>query len=294
MPAVLAPRFAILRSMPDELPKLALGTWLMGGTKDPDPNNDDAKDISVIKLAINSDITLIDTAQNYAAGKCEELVGQAIAGYPRDKVQLLTKQDTRKLSYDQVVQGCHDSLKRLGTTYVDYFVCHAPNADFDLREFFKAGNQLYKDGLIRHIGVSNFGVKPLQTALEASELPIALNQVSFSINDSDILTSGTYEFCLRHNIPIQAYRPLVDIAKEQDSYDLLVRIAQDMKLTPHQVLIAYLNSYEGVSFTVRASSTEHWDQIKAALRIRLKASDVEELKATHETKQGAFGHFLMM
>jgi len=279
-------------NMNTELPKLALGTWLMGGTKYPDPNNDDARDISVIKTAIDSGVTLIDTAQNYADGKCEELVGQAIAGYPREKVQLLTKQRKLQLSYDQVIQGCHDSLKRLGVDYLDYFVCHAPNPDFDLRDFFKASNQLYQDGLIRHVGVSNFGVRSLRTALEATELPIALNQVSFSVNDRDILTSGTYDFCVRHGIPIQAYRPLVDIRQEQDSYDLLVRIAQAMNITPHQVLIAYLNSYEGVNFTVRASSVEHWKQIREAFEISLAAADLEALKRIHMTKQGVFGDML--
>ena len=278
--------------MQTDFPKLAIGTWLMGGTKEPNPNNDDAKDIAVIKTAIESDVTLIDTAQNYANGKCEELVGQAIAVYPREKVQLLTKQKRLQLSYDQVMQGCQDSMKRLGVEYLDYFVCHAPNPDFDLRDFFKASNQLYQDGLIRHVGVSNFGVRSLRIALEATELPIALNQVSFSINDSDILTSGTYDFCLRHNIPIQAYRSLVDIRQEQDSYDLLLKVAQVMDITPHQVLIAYLNSYEGVTFTVRASSVEHWKQIKEALRIKLAAADLEALKKMHMTKQGFFGNFL--
>lgn len=278
--------------MQTELPKLALGTWLMGGTKYPDPKNDDARDISVIKTAIDCGVTLIDTAQNYADGKCEELVGAAIAGYPRGSVSILTKQKRLCLSYDQVMQGCRDSLKRLGVEYLDYFVCHAPNPDFDLRDFFKASNQLYQDGLIRNVGVSNLGVRSLRIALEATELPIALNQVSFSINDSDILSSGTYDFCVRHGIPIQAYRSLVDIQQEQDSYGLLARIAQDMDVTPHQVLIAYLNSYEGVNFTIRASSAEHWNQIKAALEIQLKPADLEALKTLHMTKQGAFGHFL--
>lgn len=278
--------------MQTKLPKLALGTWLMGGTKDPDPNNDDEKDISTIKLAIDSGITLIDTAQNYAAGKCEELVGQAIAEYPRESVQMLTKQMRLHLSYDEVIQGCKDSLKRLGVDYLDYFVCHAPNTDFDLKDFFKASNQLYKDGLIKHVGVSNFGPKALKIALETSELPIALNQVSFSINDSAILTSGTYDFCVQNKIPIQAYRSVVDIESQADSYEALCVISTKMKLTPHQVLIAYLNSYEGIHFTIRASSKEHWQQIKDALNIQLPSSDIEELKIIHMTKKGNFGHFL--
>ena len=280
--------------MQSQLPKLALGTWLMGGTKDPDPNNDDAGDIRVIKTAIESGVSLIDTAQNYAGGKCEELVGQAIADLPRESIQILTKQNRLKLSYDEVIEGCHDSLGRLGVEYLDYFVCHAPNPDFELADFFKASNQLYKAGLIKQVGVSNFGVKSLQIAIDASDIPIALNQLSFSINDSDILTTGVYDFCLKHKVPIQAYRPLVNIKEEQDSYRLLQEIAMDTKLTPHQVLIAYLNSYEGISFTTRASTAEHWQQIKDALEVTLEPSALKELKQVHMTKQGAFAHFLDM
>lgn len=278
--------------MQTSLPKIALGTWLMGGTKDPDPDNDDIKDIVVIKTAIDSGVTLIDTAQNYAAGKCEELVGKAIKNYPRETVQILTKQQKSHLSYNDVIQGCRDSLTRIGVEYLDYFVCHAPNPDFDLADFFKAANQLYKDGLIKNVGVSNFGVKSLQLAVKISDLPIALNQVSFSINDSDILTSGTYDFCVNHDIPIQAYRTLVDIKKEKDSYSLLLSIASRMNLSPQQILIAYLNSFSGVNFTLRASSKDHWQQIKDALKVSLASSDIEALKKIQLTKKGAFGHFL--
>ncbi len=266
----------------------------MGGTKEPDPNNDDDRDIAVIKTAIDAGITLIDTAQNYADGRCEELVGEAIAGYPRDNIQILTKQKRLLLAYDDVIKGCHDSLRRLSVEYIDYFVCHAPNPDFDLRDFFKATNQLHKEGLVRNVGVSNFGVKSLRTALTASELPIALNQVSFSVNDSTLLTSGAYDFCLEHAIPMQAYRPLVDIKKEPDTYELLIEIARKSDLTPHQVLIAYLNSFEGMHFTVRSSTAEHWQQIKEALEVTLSSADIEALKKVHMSKQGTFGHFLDM
>ena len=64
--------------MKKDFPKIALGTWLMGGTRDPNPNNDDEADIQKILLAIKSGVKLIDTAQNYAGGKCEQLVGEAL------------------------------------------------------------------------------------------------------------------------------------------------------------------------------------------------------------------------
>jgi diketogulonate reductase-like aldo/keto reductase len=278
--------------MQDKLPKLALGTWLMGGAKDPDLNNDDARDISIIQTAIDSGITLIDTAQNYAAGKCEELVGRAIAEYPREQVQILTKQGRQKLSYDEVIAGCHGSLKRLGVNYIDYFVCHAPNPDLDMRDFFKACNQLYKEGLIRHVGVSNFGVASLQIAMETSEIPIALNQVSFSVSDSDILTSGTYDFCVKNNIAMQAYRPLALIREDIEMFTLLEIVSKEIDLTPHQVALAYLNSYENMHFTIRASTKKHWDEIRSALNETLRPEHLGRIKKLHLTKKGVFGHFL--
>lgn len=274
------------------LQKIALGTWLMGGTKNPDPNNDDKKDISIIRLALDSDITLIDTAQNYAAGKCEELVGQAIKDRPRDSYQILTKQAKENLSYQGVIDGCKASLKRLGVGYIDYFVCHAPSADFDMRDFFKAANQLYKDGLIRNVGVSNFGIISLQLALEASDLPISLNQVSFSLNDDDILQTGIYEFCVKNKIPIQAFRTLASLKDNKEITDILEKIAPKYDLTTQQVALAYINSYKNIYFTVRASSKEHWRQIKNALDVRLGDDDLATLKELHSGRQGVFGNFL--
>ena len=175
-----------------------------GWYKDADPENDDQKDIAVIKLAHENGIVLMDTAQNYAAGKCEEIVGQALTPYPRDSYQILTKQNKNFLSFTDVITGCHDSMKRLHVGYIDYFLCHAPNPEFDPGDFFRAANQLYKDGLIRNVGVSNFGPRMLQISLDTSEIPIALDGVSCYLADDDVFSSGTYDFCRQHKIPIQA------------------------------------------------------------------------------------------
>lgn len=275
-----------------ELPKIALGTWLMGGTKDPDPKNDDEKDIAVIQLALDNGIALIDTAQNYAAGKCEELVGRAIKGHPRDSYQILTKQMKENLSYQGVIDGCKASLQRLSIDYLDYFVCHAPNADFDMHDFFKAANQLYKEGLIRNVGVSNFGVKSLQIALETSDLPISLNQVSFSLRDDDIIRTGTYDFCIKNNIPIQAFRAIVGLKDHEEIMSVLEAFAPSYDLTAQQLALAYINSYENIHFTIRSSSSEHWQQIKDALNVKLKSADIAELKKLHEGRKGVHGKFL--
>ncbi len=274
------------------LPKIALGTWLMGGMKDPDPDNDDERDIRVIRLALDNGISLIDTAQNYANGKAEELVGQAVKGRPRNSYQILIKQNTEKLSFQEVIDGCHASLNRLGVDFIDYFVCHAPNANFDLRDFFRATNRLYKDGLIRNVGVSNFGVKSLQIALDTSDLPISLNQVSFSVNDDDILRTGTYEFCVKNNIPIQAFMTLVNWKDDKEAIGVLETIAPKYNITIQQVALAFINSFENMHFTIRASREEHWQQIKDAMDVQLKNNDIARLKELQHGREGLFGELL--
>lgn len=274
--------------------ELALGTWLMGGTKDPDPNNDDQKDIEVIQLAIKEGITLIDTAQNYADGKCEEIVGEAVRGLPRDSFQILTKQKQQRLSYDNVIEDCDKSLKRLGVDFIDYFVCHAPNTDFDMKDFFKATNKLFKDGKIKAVGVSNFGVDMLKLAIEVSDIPIALNQVHVSVDDDDVFRTGTYQFCVDNNIPVQAYRVFAGSEANEKAGVVIQNTAKELKLTEHQVLLSYLNSYEGMIFTIRASSKKHWDEVREALDYDLPEEHTKQIRATHTNLEGNFLHFLQL
>ncbi len=272
--------------------KIALGTWLMGGTKDPDPANDDAYDISIIRLAIDSGVTLIDTAQNYAAGRCEELVGEAVASCPRSSYKILTKQAKEQLDYKGVIEGCKRSLERLNLDYLDYFVCHAPNAAFDMREFFRAANKLADKGLIKNVGVSNFGPAMLKIAVESSALPISLNQVSFSLYDDSILRTGTYAYCVENGIPIQSYRTLVTLGENPEIMSELVKIAKNYEATPHQIALAFLNSYENIHFTLRASSKVHWEEVMAAMEIKLAPSEVEILSKLQANHPGRFEDFL--
>lgn len=275
-----------------DFPKLALGTWLMGGSKVPNPNNNDNKDISIIKQAINSGVFLIDTAQNYADGKCEEIVGKALKDISRKSYRILTKQKKDRLKYQNVIDDCNTSLKRLGVDYVDYFLCHAPNLDFDMKDFFRAANELVKLGKVKNVGVSNFGPKMLQLAIEQSDTPIVVNQVHFALDDDDVLSTGTYDFCRQHNITIQAYRTLADLEENENTLKIIDKIAQKRQLTRHQVAVAYINQYEGLAFTLRASSSNHWTEIKEALDITLKPDEMKVLRDSHKNITGKFKHFL--
>lgn len=264
----------------------------MGGPKDPDPKNDDAKDIAAIKLAIENGVTLIDTAQNYANGRCEEIVGEAVKDLPRDSFQILTKQNKDRLSYQNVLDDCDASLERLGVDAIDYFLCHAPNIEFDMKEFFRATNELYKKDKIKNVGVSNFGPNMLKIAVEESDTPIVVNQVHFALDDDDVLSTGTYDFCKDHGVAIQAYRTLVDLEVNKAALKVIDEIAQKRNLSRQQVAVAYINSYEGLSFTIKASSNEHWDAIKEALKTTLDAEEIDALRKSHKGMEGGLRHFL--
>lgn len=277
------------------LPKLALGTWLMGGDIEPDPENDDQRDIRAIRIAIENDVNLIDTAQIYANGKCETLVGQALEGLPRDSFMIMTKQNKQRMQFDQVIEDFKASMKRLKIDHVDYFLAHAPNPDQEMAEFFRATNQLIDQGLLKNVGVSNFGPKMLELAIRESDVPISVNQVNFSLNNDDFLSSGTYDFCVENHIPIQAYRVFADIEQNQKAQKLLEEIALREGVTPKQVALSYINSYQDIHFTIRASSSAHWDEIKQALTdVALSDKQIKQLRDSHRNLSGRFGKFLKL
>lgn len=262
-------------------PALALGTWLMGGQKDPDPNNDDESDKRTIRTAIDSGITLIDTAQNYAAGKAESLVGEVLAEpkYRGKHVQVLGKHSRLKINDEQqVYDEFQASLQRLGVPYFDYYLLHAPPLPgTSMEPFFTAINQLVRQGKIKQVGVSNMGSALLEQAMELSESPIVVNQLSFSPTDRHIIESGLYELCRDNDITVQAYRPLAESIKLMTDNKVACAIAAERGLSIAQLAIAWLCSNEGVAVTVRASSPQHWHEITEASQVILSEDEITTL-----------------
>src|SRR3989344_8387321 len=112
-----------------EMPVFGFGTWMMGGAFTQDPNNDDQADIQAIKTAIKFGITHIDTAEKYAGGHAEELVGEAIRNFARKKLFIVSKVSQTNLKYDDLIKSCQATLQRLNTSYLDLYLIHAPNPE---------------------------------------------------------------------------------------------------------------------------------------------------------------------
>lgn len=253
-----------------DFPKVALGTWLMGGTKDPDRNSDDGADIKKILTAIKSGVTLVDTAQNYANGSAEELVGEAVRRLDyqeKSRVQILTKHSRLKLnSPEEIRSTIDDSFKRLKVDKIDYYLLHAPAHDDNatkLKYFFDVVDEFVSNGKIKNIGVSNFSIEMLEYARSVSQSPIKVNQVSLNIFNRKPIEAGLLEYCINNGIAFQAYRPLAASLDELESNETVAAISGKRAITKAQVALAYVLK-KGADLTVSASSAKHWQEILAA------------------------------
>ncbi|MBZ4191844.1 aldo/keto reductase [Niabella beijingensis] len=191
-----------------ELSVITHGAFAIGGTMW--GGNEKQDSIGSIHASLDNGVTSIDTAPFYGFGASEELVGAAIKGKDRSKIQLLTKfglvwdgsnngkgdfffdaKDNDKTlpvykyaSKDNVIKETEESLKRLGTDYIDLLQLHWPDATTPISETMEALELLIQQGKIRAAGVSNYSVARLQEA--AQTLKPASNQVSYSMLNRSI------------------------------------------------------------------------------------------------------------
>jgi aryl-alcohol dehydrogenase-like predicted oxidoreductase len=140
--------------------KLCLGAMMFGdwGTKDHDES------IRIIHRALDAGINFIDTADVYSAGESEEIVGKALAGGRRDDVVLATKfhgamgEDPNQQGNSRrwIIREIEDSLRRLGTDWIDVYQVHRPDPGTDIEETLGALTDLVHQGKVRYLGSSTF------------------------------------------------------------------------------------------------------------------------------------------
>ncbi len=221
------------------LPKIGFGTWKIGGESSPDPKMDSVS-LAALRSALELGYTHIDTAETYAAGHAEELIGQVVREMriKRETLFITSKVKPEHLKYEQVLIACEASLRRLQMDYVDLYLIHWPSTGMKLEDTFRALNKLVKDGKVKHLGVSNFDVKLLKQSQALSATPIITNQVPYSISDRPYVKNGVLEYCQQNNILLTAYSPV-----NQGNFratKALQAIAQAHSATPHQIALAWL------------------------------------------------------
>src|SRR4051812_19939359 len=180
---------------------LGQGTWAMG-----DSSRRRKEEVAALRLGLDLGMTLIDTAEMYAGGGAEEVVGEAVAGR-RDETFLVSKVLPSNASSAGVRRACENSLKRLRTDRIDLYLLHWPGS-VPLGETIDAFEALKTAGKIRHWGVSNFDTDEMEDLVSLPNGGGAqTNQVLYN------LVRRGVEFDLapwsrRHGIPLMAYSPV--------------------------------------------------------------------------------------
>lgn len=260
------------------LPEYGLGTWTMGGNKNRNPDNDDQADIEAIKMAIDAGVTHIDTAEIYADGYAETLIGQAIKDYDRSKLFLASKAFTANLTYDGIIQACQNSLQRLGTDYLDLYLLHRYNPDLSLSESLRALDELKHRGLVKEIGACNFNVQHLAEAQSHTKNKIVCDQVHYNLQFREPEINGLLKYCQENDVMIVAWCPLNRETLLQDVPQIIQQMCVKYNKTPAQIALSWLVSQPNVAAISKTGSQRHLDENLGAVGWHMDQDDIEKIR----------------
>ena len=225
-----------------EVPALGFGTARMSEYE---------TEYRAVGTALDAGYRHVDTAQIYGS---EPAVGDALADsqLDREDVFLTTKLAGENRTFDAVVESTRESLDDLRTSYVDLLLIHWPVDDVATEETLRAMNDLRDDGLVRHLGVSNFSVSQLREAREASDAPVLTNQVEYSVGHRQ---DELLAYCIDEEVMLTAYSPL-GVGDLLDD-GTLEAVADRHGKTPAQVAVRWLLQQPMVSTVPMSSSPAH-------------------------------------
>jgi diketogulonate reductase-like aldo/keto reductase len=263
------------------VPKIGFGTWNIGGGSNADPNLDVAS-LTALRAALEVGYIHFDTAEGYADGHSEELLGMAVreSRMPRAKLFITTKVSPDHLQYEQVLRSCENSLHRLRTDYIDLYLIHwPPPLGTKLDDAFRALNKLVSDGKIKHLGVSNFKLKLLKEAQALSETPILTDQVPYRLPDHTYAENGVLEYCQQNDILLTAYSP---VKFRNLPVNRSVRaIAEAHSATPYQIALAWLVAQPRVITIPMSLNPQHIRENFEAAEIQLSTEEFKTLNGLY-------------
>ncbi|MGR7997104.1 MULTISPECIES: aldo/keto reductase [unclassified Xanthobacter] len=248
---------------------LGQGTWFMGEA----PERRGAE-VAALRAGLDLGLSLIDTAEMYAEGGAEEVVGEAIAGR-RDEVFLVSKVYPHNASRTGVVAACARSLQRLRTDRIDLYLLHW-RGSHPLAETLAGFEALQQAGKIRHWGVSNLDVADMQELFAAGGRACATDQILYNPSrrgpEFDLLP-----FLAAAGVPVMAYSPIEQGRLPRDG--ALGAVARKHGVDPFQVALAWVLRRPNVIAIPRATRIVHVEANAAARDIVLDAEDLAAIDA---------------
>ncbi len=249
------------------VPALGQGTWMMA-----EDRRVRSEEIAALRGGIDLGLTLIDTAEMYADGESERLVGAAIQG-KRDQVFLVSKAYPQNASHDRLPRACEASLARLGTDRLDLYLLHW-RGNVPLGETVEAMERLVDAGKILRWGVSNLDADDMEELVASGGDACATDQILYNLTrrgpEHDLLP-----WLAEHAIPTMAYSPV-----EQGrlvGHAGLCALADEIGATPAQLALAWLLARDNVIAIPKAGRVAHVRDNRAAADLTLDGSVLDRL-----------------
>jgi diketogulonate reductase-like aldo/keto reductase len=224
-----------------------------------------AAEVRAIEAGLELGMTLVDTAEMYADGGAEEVVGEAIRGR-LDEVFVVSKFYPHHASRRKLVAACNASLERLGIERLDCYLYHW-RGSVPLEETVTALGELVAAGKIASWGVSNFDVADLEelVAIPGGE-KVAANQVLYHLGERGV-EYALLPWCAHHGIDVMAYSPLDE--GRLPGHPALVHVAAQLGVPPAELALAWLLRDPNVAVIPKAARIEHLRSNRRALDMAL-------------------------
>ncbi|MHB1568167.1 MAG: aldo/keto reductase [Solirubrobacteraceae bacterium] len=304
-----------------EITRIGFGAWAIGGGGWEfgwGPQDDD-QSIATIHHALDHGINWIDTAAAYGFGRSERTVARALESIPAQrrpyvftKASLLEGPGRRvehSLKRDSIMREAHDSLERLGVDAIDLYQIHWPVPEADIEEGWSALAELKQQGLVRHIGVSNFDVEQLRRIQQVA--PVETLQPQYSLIERDA-EEDILPFAERERIGVIVYSPMgsgmltgrmtrariegladddwrkhdprftePQLSANLDLVARLERVAERHDATPGAIAVAWTLRNPAVDGAIVGfRSPDQVDPILAAASLRLSDEDLAEIEGS--------------
>lgn len=256
-----------------EVPKLALGTWLI----------DDSQVADAVKAAVRIGYRHVDTAQAYGN---ERGVGEGVrnCGVAREELFVVSKVAAEHKSYEQAAAGIDKTLEEMGLDYLDMMIIHSPQPWMEVNQsddrYFEGNVEAYRAledalaaGKLRAIGVSNFLQEDLQNILDNCKVKPAVNQILAHVGN---VPFDLVKFCEEHSIRIEAYSPIAH--GEANRIEGIAAMAGRYGVSVAQLCIRYVLQLGMIALPKTANPSRM--QENASLDFTISAEDMDALNST--------------
>ena len=235
-------------------------------------------EVEALRAGIELGMTLIDTAEMYASGGAERVVGEAVRGR-REDVFIVSKLYPQNATPERMREACDRSLERLGTDRIDLYLLHW-RGDVPLRRTLDGFEGLLASGKILHAGVSNFDLDDMDELfrLKGGEKIVA-NEVLYNLVRRGIEYDLSPWMRKRHR-PVIAYSPIEEGLLTTGQHRALGEVAKRHGATPAQVALAWCVRGDGVIAIPKSANVAHVRENRGALDITLTARDQQKLDAS--------------